>query len=166
MEAVTTLLGAALALLLGHAKFNWSIIGDLTLASISFMDAVVLYLMGTIHSIWVGYLGYVVFRALYQMMITVASFEVASRISETSYGLVFGFNTFLALGLQTILTSVVADSAGLALPPTTQFQVYGGCFLTVGLIFMVTGLVSLARGGLTTLRREGIWRSDTPVSEC
>ena len=40
-----------------------------------------------------------------------------------SYGLVFGFNTFLALLLQTLLTSVVADSAGLALPPRTQFQV-------------------------------------------
>ena len=41
----------------------------------------------------------------------------------SSYGLVFGFNTFLALLLQTLLTSVVADSAGLALPPRTQFQV-------------------------------------------
>ena len=41
----------------------------------------------------------------------------------SSYGLVFGFNTFLALLLQTLFTSVVADSAGLALPPRTQFQV-------------------------------------------
>merc|ERR1711988_1438701 len=117
VEATATLLGAVLALILGFAKFNWSIIGDLSLAVICLLDAVVLYLMGASHSIWMGYAGYIVFRSLYQMTITVASFEVARRISETSYGLVFGFNTFLALGLQTILTTIVASSAGLALSP-------------------------------------------------
>ena len=35
-----------------------------------------------------------------QMMITVASFEIASNISQDSYGLVFGINTFLALAFQ------------------------------------------------------------------
>ena len=79
-----------------------------------------LYLMATTDDIIVAYIGYVVFRALYQMMITVASFEIARNISKTSYGLVFGFNTFLALAFQTILTTIVADSAGLALPPRTQ----------------------------------------------
>ena len=34
------------------------------------------------------------------MMITVASFEIASNISQDSYGLVFGINTFLALAFQ------------------------------------------------------------------
>ena len=164
VEALTTLLGAALALLLGFTKFNWTIIGDLTLAVISFLDGVVLYLMGTIDTIWVGYAGYLIFRALYQMMITVASFEIASRISETSYGLVFGFNTFLALAFQTLLTYIVADSAGLALPPSTQFQVYGGCFLTLGLVFMVSGVVTMARGGIKTLRKEGVWRGSPPQS--
>ena len=38
------------------------------------------------------------------MMITVASFEIASNISQDSYGLVFGINTFLALALQVIYT--------------------------------------------------------------
>ena len=48
------------------------------------------------------------------------SFEIASNISQDSYGLVFGFNTFLALAFQTVLTFVVADSAGLGLPPRDQ----------------------------------------------
>ena len=112
------------------------------------------------YRIWMGYAGYIVFRSLYQMMITVASFEVARRISETSYGLVFGFNTFVALGLQTILTTIVASSAGLALSPPAQFQVYGGCFLVMGLVFILSGGLTMARGGLADLRREGIWRSD------
>ena len=47
-----------------------------------------LYLMATTDDIVIGYAGYIVFRALYQMMITVASFEIASNISQNSYGLV------------------------------------------------------------------------------
>ena len=101
-------------------QFNWSLIGEMTLAVISGLDAVMLYLMATTDDIIMAYMGYIVFRALYQMMITVASFEIASKINQNSYGLVFGFNTFLALGFQTILTSVVADSIGLALPPRSQ----------------------------------------------
>ena len=38
------------------------------------------------------------------MMITVASFEIASNISQDSYGLVFGINTFLALAFQVLYT--------------------------------------------------------------
>ena len=45
---------------------------------------------------------------------------MASRIQPDSYGVVFGVNTFMALFFQTILTLVVADDAGLALPPRTQ----------------------------------------------
>ena len=151
-------------------------IGEISLAVISCLDAVMLYLMATTNNIIVAYIGHVVFRALFQMMITVASFEIARNINKTSNGLVFGFNTFLALAFQTILTTVVADSAGLALPPRTQvktillfltslishfqFQVYAGFFLVVGAIFLVTGSITLATGGVTRLRQEGWWRSD------
>ena len=130
------------------------------MAVISILDAVMLYLMATTDTIVMGYAGYIVFRALYQMMITVASFEIASNISQNSYGLVFGFNTFLALGFQTVLTTVVADSVGLALPPKQQFLVYSGFFLVTGLVFSVTGLVTLARGGAARLREEGVWRRE------
>ena len=44
------------------------------MAIISILDAVMLYLMATTDNIVIGYAGYIVFRALYQMMITVASF--------------------------------------------------------------------------------------------
>ena len=106
--------------MLGFVKLNWTLIGELTLAIISLLDALMLFLMASTNSIYVAYVGYVVFRSLYQMLITVASFEIASNITQSSYGLVFGFNTFLALLFQTILTTVVADSVGLALPPRDQ----------------------------------------------
>jgi len=178
VEATTALVGAGLAFVLGFAKFNWPVLGEGTLAIISVLDAVVLYLMSSTSDIWTAYVGYLVFRSLFQMMITVASFEIASNITQNSYGLVFGFNTFLALSFQTILTSVVADSVGLALPPREQFRVYAGFFLVVGLLFLVTAVVELARGGMKRLRTEGVWlggqeregqsRADPPVgsTEC
>jgi len=165
VEAATTLVGAGLAFVLGFTKFNWSVLGEGTLAIISVLDAVILYLMATTSDIWTAYVGYLVFRSLYQMMITVASFEIASNITQNSYGLVFGFNTFLALSFQTILTSIVADSVGLALPPRDQFQVYAGFFLTVGLVFLVSSVVGLARGGVARLRVEGMWLGDTRERE-
>ena len=47
---------------------------------------------------------------------------MARSIGDSSYGLVFGFNTFLALLFQTALTVAVADdnALGLALPPRQQ----------------------------------------------
>ena len=113
---------------------DWSTLGELSLALTSLLDAVLLWLMATTATIVMGYTGYLVFRATFQMMITVArsvmvmmmmmvsvsSFEIARHISPSSYGLVFGLNTFLALSFQTVLTTIVADSAGLALEPRQQ----------------------------------------------
>lgn len=38
------------------------------------------------------------------------------------YALVFGVNTFIALGLQTVLTLIVVDASGLGLEITTQVR--------------------------------------------
>jgi len=155
VEAATTLAGAALALLLSFIHLNWSLLGEFSLAVLSVMDAAILYTMATTPHIWTAYIGYLLFRSLYQMMITVASFEIASSISQDSYGLVFGFNTFLALAFQTILTTVVVDKVGFALEPRDQFLVYSGFFMVVGLVFLATSGVTLATGGWAKLRRYG-----------
>ena len=40
------------------------------------------------------------FRALYQFLITVASYEISRNLHDDTYGLVFGINTFMALAFQ------------------------------------------------------------------
>lgn len=47
---------------------------------------------------------------------------MAKGLKRESYGFIFGFNTFLALLFQAILTLCVTDGVGLALDP--QSQVY------------------------------------------
>ena len=64
------------------------------------------------------------------------SIHFTKDLKENSYGLVFGINSWLALGLEVVLTITVADSAGLNLDPRDQFYVYGGYFLVTGLLFV------------------------------
>jgi thiamine transporter 2/3 len=73
------------------------------------------------------------------------SSEVAQRISEDSYGLIFGINTFLALLVQTILTLIVADDVGLSLDERSQFVVYGGYHGALAGIFLVITIVQSLR---------------------
>lgn len=50
------------------------------------------------------------------------SFQIAATLSMERYALVFGVNTFIALGLQTLLTLIVVDTNGLGLDITTQVR--------------------------------------------
>lgn len=59
------------------------------------------------------------------------SSEVAKSLTQDSHGLVFGFNTFVALLLQTILTVTVTGKGGLEL--STRVQV--GAFMVNELFY-------------------------------
>ena len=72
VEALTTLTGAALSFALGYARLNWALVGEPALFVTSAVGGAVLVLMAGTEDIWVAYAGYAIFRALYQMMITVA----------------------------------------------------------------------------------------------
>ena len=147
VEAATTLAGAALSFAFGFVRADWSLLGEPVLAVLSCGAGAVLVAMASTGDIAVAYGGYVVFRALYQMLITVASYEVAQSIRDTSYGLVFGANTFAALAFQTLLTLAVADDAvGLSLPPRQQFAAYGAYWAAVGAAFAAICACGAARG--------------------
>lgn len=47
-------------------------------------------------------------------------FQIAVNLSMERYALMFGFNNFIALVIQTILTVVIVDSRGLGLGIVTQ----------------------------------------------
>ena len=69
--------------------------------------------------------GYAIYRIMYQVLMTIASFEIVRKLSSNGLdcnALVFGLNMFFALGTQTVLTGVVNDALGLN--PRTQFVVY------------------------------------------
>ncbi|XP_050069788.1 thiamine transporter 1-like [Anopheles maculipalpis] len=156
VEAALTLLGAIVALLAGylHSGFLKPRTSLLSLALLSFAAGGAMLLATKTGNLIVSYLGYMVFCVLYAFAITVVSAEIAKNISDDCFGLVFGFNTLVALSLQTLLTFSVTDSDGwFALDVFGQFTVFSCYFLVLGGIytaFLVAEIIgSVVRRGST-----------------
>ncbi|VDO23910.1 unnamed protein product [Brugia timori] len=119
-EAMYTATAAISILILGLAKINWDKWGELMLATISLIDTLILIVYSRAQSIWIMYVCYIGYRSLYQVMITIAQWNLARKMIGESYGLVFGLNSFTALLLQTLLTIIVPDQHGLNMPVRQQ----------------------------------------------
>ncbi|XP_057601655.1 thiamine transporter 2 [Hippopotamus amphibius kiboko] len=140
VEAIATFGGALAALAVGYAKVNWDLLGELALAIFSVVNAGSLLLMHFTTNIWACYAGYLIFKTVYMLLITIAVFQIAVNLSVERYALVFGINTFIALVIQTILTVIVVDQGGLGLPVSIQFLVYGSYFAVVAGIFLLRSI--------------------------
>ncbi|VDK74954.1 unnamed protein product [Litomosoides sigmodontis] len=134
-ECANTFVGALISFLVQYMNVNWSKRGEHVLLVTSTFIAVFLIIMAQTEIIYISYVLYVVVITIYHLLITVASTNIAMQLDSTSYGLIFGWDTFLALFLQTILTFAVADKRGLSLPIRTQFIVYGCYFVLVAIMF-------------------------------
>ncbi|XP_063779862.1 thiamine transporter 2 isoform X2 [Pseudophryne corroboree] len=143
VEAVSTFLGALSSLSVGYVKVNWELSGELALAIFSAVNAGALFLMDYSFNIWMCYAGYLIFKASYMLLITIATFQIAVSLSMERYALMFGMNTFVALVLQTIMTIIVVDNRGLGLDIVTQFLVYGSYYTVIAGIFFVRSLYIL-----------------------
>ncbi|KAM3727793.1 Folate transporter [Dirofilaria immitis] len=136
-ECVNTFIGAFISFLVQYMNVNWSKRGEYVLLITSAFISVLLIIMSQAEVVYVNYALYVVVITIYHLLITVASVNIATQLDSASYGLVFGWNTFLALFLQTILTFAVADKHGFSLLIRTQFIVYGCYFAMIAIMFVL-----------------------------
>ncbi|XP_030072736.1 thiamine transporter 2 isoform X1 [Microcaecilia unicolor] len=143
VEAVSTFVGAVASFAVGYVKINWDLAGELALGIFSALDAGALILMDFTRNIWVCYAGYLIFKASYMLLITIATFQIAVNLSMERYALMFGVNTFVALALQTILTVIVVDSKGLNLGIIPQFLIYGCYFAVIAGIFLIRSIYTI-----------------------
>lgn len=165
VEALLTLLGVGGAFIAGYMnskKFERFELWLLTLCSV--LEGLLLLGGALTNSVWTSYVTYVIFGMLFHFMITVArynfnffqtktdiksifnlfcSVNVAKRLKDDSFALVFGINTLLALTLQSLLTLAVISESGLALGARPQFMVYGGYFIALGIIYSIAGVVRI-----------------------
>ncbi|XP_058445950.1 thiamine transporter 1-like [Malaya genurostris] len=140
VEATVTLLAAIVSLLAGyiHSGFLKPRSSLFALSVLSLGQGATIMLAATTNQLIVSYLGYMAFSILYAFTITVVSAEIARNVSDDSFGLVFGFNTLIALSLQTVLTFAVTDSDGwFALNIFEQFIVYSYYFVALSAIYLV-----------------------------
>ncbi|NXY83700.1 S19A3 protein, partial [Alcedo cyanopectus] len=112
--------GSVTSFLVQYMKINWDLFGELALGIFSAIDAGSLLLMHFTTNIWACYAGYLAFKACYMLLITIAMFQIAVGLNMECYALMFGFNNFIALVIQTILTVIIVDSRGLGLDIVTQ----------------------------------------------
>ncbi|NXE05952.1 S19A3 protein, partial [Lophotis ruficrista] len=135
--------GSVTSFVVQYVKINWDLFGELALGIFSAINAGSLLLTHFTTNIWACYAGYLVFKACYMLLITIATFQIAVNLSMERYALMFGFNNFIALLIQTVLTVVVVDSRGLGLDIVTQFLIYGGYFAVIAGVFLVRSIYML-----------------------
>lgn len=142
VEAALTLLGAVAAFLAGFMRSKTFQKFDLWILTFcSLVQGVFVVVSSQTTSIWLAYAMYVLFGIMYSFMITVASATVAQHLADDSFALIFGFNTLIAVGFQTIITAVVIT--WLELLPRDQFLVYGMYFVGLSVIFLITAFIRL-----------------------
>ncbi|KHN74186.1 Folate-like transporter 2 [Toxocara canis] len=135
-EATYTASATTAILVMNMIPINWDKWGEATLVLISTIDCLLLLIFSRAQSIFVMYGCYICYRTLYQVMITIAQWNLARKMVCESYGLVFGLNSFIALVLQTILTLVVVDKRGFGMDVRSQFIVYGAYHAVIAVIFL------------------------------
>ncbi|KAK0163219.1 hypothetical protein PV327_006924 [Microctonus hyperodae] len=145
VEALYTAIGALAVFGVGKLRLNWRLIGEIILSIFSFLEALFLFIVSRSYNIWLQYVIYIAFGVVYHTIVTVCSFEVAKRISDDSFGLIFGVNVFLALTFQSVLTFIVTSGNVLTLDIRTQFAVYSGYFIVLGIIFIMIAIYTVAK---------------------
>jgi len=147
-ELVNTVIGALVAFTDQYLHIDWTRYTSILLVSTSMLISILLLTVSQSKNLYMAYVLYVAVCSVYYLLITSARARIASHLHDSSsFGLVFGWNTLMALGLGTVMTMIVADSRGLALNIRTQFVVYGGYFAVISVLFLVAGLSTAILNG-------------------
>ncbi|XP_074491233.1 thiamine transporter 1-like [Sebastes fasciatus] len=143
VDGISTLIGAAATVAVGHVSLEWSVWGELVLGGFTFLIAGALFLMDLTDNIWVSYTFYFLFKSVYMQLSTICTFQIAKTLKRERYALVFGMNSFLGTILQSVLTVIVISSKSLQLTITSQFLIYASYFVAISLLFIVRGVYTV-----------------------
>ncbi|XP_026324202.1 thiamine transporter 1-like [Hyposmocoma kahamanoa] len=138
VEAILTLLGAL-------GAFIASLLSQSGLpAPVAAIQGVAVFLGTYIPNVFVSYAGYIVMGMLFHYTITLASAKLASQLTDDScFGLIFGINTLIGTGLQSILTLVLIQS--LQLDISTQYYAISVLYLVLACAWLVGWMVQVCR---------------------
>lgn len=139
VDAMSTLLGAVASLLAGIIHLNFLRKKNRTLIVLVVMSSIqglFVILAAKSQTLMACYIFYILYIAAYAFCITICATEIAKNLCDDAYGLVFGFNTLVALIVQTAVTLSVVSN-GLMLSPSGQFQVYGYFYLVLGVFYLL-----------------------------
>lgn len=139
VDAILTLLGAGVSLLAGQIHMSFLKKQNRTLVVLivmSTLQGVLVVLAARSQTLILCYIFYICYSVAYSFGITVCATEIAKGLAEDTFGLVFGFNTLIALIVQTITTLTVISN-GFKLEPSGQYQVYGYSYIALGGAYLI-----------------------------
>ncbi|XP_045453924.1 thiamine transporter 1-like [Melitaea cinxia] len=138
VEAAQTLLGALGAYVASHCARAY------LPAPVAAVQGLAVFIGTYIPNVFVSYAGYIVMGLLYHYTITLASAKIAGQLSDDScFGLIFGINTLLGTGLQSLLTLVMIQS--LTLHITAQYFTLSFLLIIQAGLWMFGWVVQLCR---------------------
>lgn len=94
-------------------------------------------------SLYISYLGYILFCTLFAFTITISSAEVAKRLAPDTFGLIFGINTLVALIMQSIMTVLVVSKRFMVLDVITQFLIYAGFYFVFAILYFLNIVINI-----------------------
>lgn len=148
VEACTTLLGAIVALLASRLNVNALKFQRMLciLALVSIVQGCCLCAATNTDTRMISYPSYMLFCVLHSFTITVCSAEIAQKIPDDSYGLIFGLNTAAGIFVQVLLTLFVVNGAlGIEFDVVGQFNVYSGFYIGLGCMYSIVIVWTLSK---------------------
>ncbi|PZC87308.1 thiamine transporter 2 [Helicoverpa armigera] len=138
VEAAQTLLGAG-------GAFAASILASSGIpAPVAAVQGVAVFIATFFGNVFVSYAGYIVMGMLFHYTITLASAKIAGQLSDEScFGLIFGINTLVGTGLQSILTLVLIQT--LKLPIASQYFAISGLYLLLASVWLLGWMINMCR---------------------
>lgn len=143
VDSIYTAIAGVMTLIAGKAQMQYlqnQTSSMLSLIILSMLQGVIMYFAATATNLIQCYLMFILYGAFYSFTISICATKIAEHITEDSYGLVFGFNTFCSLVIQLTLTLSVVSS-GFKLPPWGQYVVYAGIYFSLGLLYGIKLLI-------------------------
>ncbi|XP_060841826.1 thiamine transporter 2-like [Rhopalosiphum padi] len=142
-ESLNTLTGALSAFAISKVNWNWYSVGDIFFAVGSIIAAVVLLCCVYCRNLWYIYGFYIIYGMMYQTMLTIAESEVAKRLNKKCYGLIFGFNTFIAVCINTIIIYGVIQGHFIKINIAQQFLIYTVLYVVLALFFFGSSILKM-----------------------
>ncbi|CAD0195259.1 unnamed protein product [Chrysodeixis includens] len=138
VEAAQTLLGA------GGAFMASKYAAPGAPAPVAAVQGLALFVGTYANNVFVSYAGYIVVGMLFHYTITLASAKIAGQLSDEScFGLIFGINTLIGTGLQSLLTLILIQT--LKLPIDSQYFSVSGLYLLLASIWLLGWMVNMCK---------------------
>ncbi|XP_016660496.1 folate transporter 1 isoform X2 [Acyrthosiphon pisum] len=126
------------------SEWNGAVDAVYTIIVTSFIQFAALYISIAYSSIYISYINYIIYCAIYQGMMTIASSEIAKCVNKDNHGFVFGVNNLLAATLQSLATFFMT-LRGLSSSSKILFEWYAIFCLVIGVCYLFLSILQVVK---------------------